>query len=105
MAKTLVKHSWFYFLIPIVILSLFIFIIDFYVDAYVTVKTDQVFTSKMGALFAFTTSVGLSFVWNHPHLVKIVVLDKIKTIIEEEHALSYGVIISYILFCLGNLKN
>lgn len=101
MAKTLVQHSWLYFLIPIVILSLFIFVIDFYVDAYVALKTDHVFTSKMGALFVFTSSIGLSFVWNHPHLVKIVVLDKIKTIIEQEHALSWGVIISYILYCLA----
>lgn len=96
-------HStWLYYLIPVLILSLFIFIVDFYVDSYVTQKTDHGFASKMGAIFVFTCSVGLSFVWNHPHVVRIVVMDKIKTIVEMEHALSWGVLISYILYCLGN---
>jgi hypothetical protein len=40
-------------------------------------------------------------VWNHPHLVKVIVMDRIKTIIEQEHALSWGVIISYVLYILG----
>lgn len=100
-AELMVQHSWFYFLIPIVFMSLFTFVIDFYIDGYVSQKTDQVYTSKMGAIFVFTCSIGLSFVWNHPHLVKIVVLDKIKTIVEEEHALSWGVFISYMLYILA----
>lgn len=100
-AKSLVQHSWLYFLIPVTILALFIFVIDFYVEAYVTQKTDQIFTSKLGAIFVFTCSICLSFIWNHPHLVKIVVMDKIKTIVEQEHALSWGVIISFFIYCLA----
>ena len=99
--KGVIQHSWIYFLIPIILLSLFIFVIDFYVDAYVTQKTDGVYTSKMGAIFVFSCSIGLSFLWNHPHLVRIVVMDKIKTIIEQEHALSWGVIIAFFLYILG----
>jgi len=34
-------------------------------------------------------------------LVRIVVLDKIKTIIEEEHRLSWGVFTAYALFCFS----
>ncbi len=66
-------------------------------------KTDQVFAAKVGTIFVFTCSVGLSFIWNHPHVVRIVVMDKIKAIIEQEHALSWGVLISYTLYCLGSL--
>lgn len=99
--KGVIQHSWIYFLIPIILLSLFIFVIDFYVDAYVTQKTDGVYTSKMGAIFVFSCSIGLSFLWNHPHLVRIVVMDKIKTIIEQEHALSWGVIIAFFLYILA----
>jgi zinc transporter 5/7 len=94
-------HSWLYFLIPVLLLALFTLVIDFYVESYVAAKTDPVFTSRLGALFVFTCSVGLSFVWNHPHLVRVVVLDKIKTVVEEEHALSWGVVIAYGLFCLS----
>lgn len=95
------NHTWLYYLIPLVLMSLFIFVIDFYVNSYVASKTDSTYCAKYGTLFIFTCSVGLSFIWNHPHLVKVIVMDKIKTIIEQEHALSWGVIIAYILYMLG----
>ncbi len=86
---------------PVITIGLFLFVLDFYVEAYVTQKTDSTYAAKYGAIFAFTCSIGLSFVWNHPHLVKVMVMDKIKTIIEEEHALSGGVIIAYFLYMLA----
>ena len=96
------SHSWFYYLIPVLIMALFVFVIDFYVEAYVTQKTDQAYMAKYGAMFVFSCSIGLSFIWNHPHVVKVTVMDKIKTVIEQEHALSWGVILAYILYVLGN---
>jgi zinc transporter 5/7 len=90
-----------YYLIPVLLMSLFLFVIDFYAESFVTQKTDAVYAAKYGAIFIFTCSVGLSFVWNHPHLVKVMVMDKIKTIVEQEHALSWGVIISFLLYSLG----
>lgn len=98
------NHSWLYYLIPVLIMALFIFVIDFYIESYITQKTDQAYSAKYGAIFVFSCSVGLSFIWNHPHIVKVTVMDKIKTIIEQEHALSWGVIIAYILFLLGKLN-
>ena len=94
-------HSGFYYLMPVLLMSIFLYIIDFYIDSYVTQKTDVTYAAKYGAVFAFTSSIGLSFVWNHPHLVKVMVMDKIKTIIEQEHALSGGVILAYFLYILG----
>jgi zinc transporter 5/7 len=96
----LANHSWFYYLLPVLIMSLFLFVIDFYIESFVQQKTDSVYTSKFGSLFVFSSSLLLSFVWNHPHLVKVMVMDKIKTIIEQEHALSWGVIIAYVFFIL-----
>jgi hypothetical protein len=100
-STSILDHSWYYFVIPIVSASLFIFVIDFYAESYTTQKTEPVFSAKFGALFAFTCSFCLSFVWNHPHLVKVTIMDKIKTIIEQEHALSWGVIISFVFYSLG----
>ena len=97
------SHSWLYYLIPVLVMSLFTFVIDFYIESYVNQKTEPVYASKFGAIFIFTSSLGLSFVWNHPHLVKVMVMDKIKTIIEEEHALSKGLLITFILYILGIL--
>lgn len=96
-----VSHSWMYYLIPVLIMSLCIYVIDYYIESYVTQKTDGIYTAKYGAIFVFTCSIGLSFVWNHPHLVKVIVMDKIKTIIEQEHALSWGVITAYVLYVLA----
>jgi zinc transporter 5/7 len=96
----LANHSWFYYIFPVFLISLFLFVIDFYVESFVQQKTDSVYTSKFGSFFVFTSSLFLSFIWNHPHMVKIMVMDKIKTIIEQEHALSWGVIIAYLFFIL-----
>lgn len=95
------NHSWLYYFIPVLLMSLSIYVIDFYIEAFVTQKTDSTFAAKYGSIFVFTCSVALSFVWNHPHLVKVIVMDKIKTIIEQEHALSWGVIFAYFLYVLG----
>ncbi|RNA16686.1 Zinc transporter 5, partial [Brachionus plicatilis] len=95
------EHSWLYYLLPTLLVSLFIYLIDFYVDSYVSNKTESNFAAKHGSIFVFTASVGLSFIWNYPHLVKVMVMDKIKTIIEQEHALSWGVIIAYFLFVIA----
>lgn len=96
-----IQHTWLYYLIPTFLMSLFIFVFDFYVDSYVSNKTESNFTSKYGSIFVFTTSVGLSFIWNYPHLVKVMVVDQIKTIVEQEHALSSGVVIAYCLFVIA----
>lgn len=94
-------HAWYYYLIPLVLTVLFVFIIDFYVDSYVTHKTDIQYSSKYGTIFMFITGLCLSYVWNHPHVIKIVVMDKIKTIIAEEHAVSLGVIFVFVFFMIG----
>lgn len=96
-------HSWLYYVVPVLFISLFLYVIDFYMTAYVAQRTDSSYAARFGAVFVFTASIGLSFVWNHPHVVKVMVMDKIKTIIEQEHALSGGVIISYFLYLLGIL--
>ena len=72
-----------------------------YVESYVTHKTDIQYTSKYGSMFVFTCALCLSYVWNHPHVIKIVVMDKIKTIISEEHAVSYGVLFVFIFYMIG----
>jgi zinc transporter 5/7 len=98
---TQVQHSWIYYFVPILVMALFLFVIDFYVESYASQKTDANYSSKYASIFVFSTSIGLSFVWNHPHLVKVIVMDKMKTIVEQEHALSWGVIITYFLYVLG----
>ena len=82
-------------------MSLLVFVVDFYIDSYVTQKTDPVYAGKFGAFFALSAAIALSFVWNHPHVIKVVVMEKIRVVVEEEHALSSGVIISFFLYLLG----
>ena len=94
-------YSWYHFIVPIVMMSLFIYFVDFYIESYVAQKTDAAFASKYSALFVFTCSLALSFVWNHPHVVRVAVMDRIRTVVEEEHALSWGVLVAYVLFVLS----
>ena len=87
---------------PVILMAIFVFVFDFYVESYVSQKTaDQTLTAKYGAIFVFSASIGLSFIWNHPHVVKVTVMDKIKNVIEQEHALSWGVILAYVLYVLS----
>jgi hypothetical protein len=95
-------HSWYYYMIPVILMAILVFVFDFYVESYVSQKTaDQTLTAKYGAIFVFSASIGLSFIWNHPHVVKVTVMDKLKNVIEQEHALSWGVILAYVLYVLG----
>lgn len=75
------------------------YVVDFYLDVLVVQKTDSIYATKFGSIFVFTWAGALSLVWNHPHVV--VVIDRIKTVIENEHSLSTGVLIAYVLFCIG----
>jgi hypothetical protein len=92
-------YSWYHFIIPVIMMSLFIFFIDFYIESYVTQKTDVAFASKYSALFAFTCSLALSFIWNHPHVVKVTVMDRIRTVSELD--LSLRSILLH-LYCIIN---
>ncbi len=46
------SHSWIYYLIPLVFMTLFLFVIDFYIETYISQKTDPIYTAKLG-LFMF----------------------------------------------------
>lgn len=80
-------------------MSLFVYVIDFYIEMMVAQKTDNIQTSKFGSIFVFTCAGFLSLIWNHPHVV--IVIDKIKKVIDEEHALSAGVVMAYFLYIIG----
>lgn len=80
-------------------MSLFIYVIDFYLDTIVNQKNDGIQSAKYGSIFIFTWAGILSLVWNHPHVT--IVIDKIKTVVEEEHALSVGVLIAFFMYIIG----
>ncbi len=45
------SHSWIYYLVPVLLMSLFLFVIDFYIETYVSQKTDPIYTAKLGKYF------------------------------------------------------
>lgn len=93
------EHSIIFILFQLVLAAIFVFIINFYIEFYVSHKTSPLYAAKYGQMLIFLISLALSYLWSHhPHVIKVLVGDKVKTIVEEEHAISLGVFLVVVLF-------
>jgi len=91
--------SWIYLFFPLLLVILFVFVIDFYIEAVVINHLQPPKTAVYGAYAIFFSALFLALTWNHPLVSKITT---IKEIITEDHVLSGGVIFSLAVFLLGN---
>ena len=91
--------SWVYLFFPLLLVILFVFVIDFYIEAVVINHLQPPKTAVYGAYAIFFSALFLALTWNHPLVSKITT---IKEIITEDHVLSGGVIFSLAVFLLGN---
>lgn len=84
------------------VMTFFMYVIDFYVGMIVTQKTDSSQTAKFGTMLVFSWAGLLSLFWNHPQVIELV--ENIKKNTDVEHHLSAGVIIAYLMFMIGILN-
>lgn len=90
--------SWIYLFFPLLLVILFVFVIDFYIEAVVINHLQPPKTAVYGAYAIFFSALFLALTWNHPLVSKITT---IKEIITEDHVLSGGVIFSLAVFLLA----
>ena len=93
--------SWLHLLFPLTLIVLFIFVIDYYIEAVSVNRLQQTKTAAYGAYAIFTSAFILAVLWNHPMTAKVTTINKLREIITEDHVLSYGVIFSLGSFMLG----
>lgn len=93
--------SWLYLLFPITLIIMFLFIIDYYIEAVATNHLQASRTAELGTYAIFLSALFLSLTWNHPYTAKITTLHKMKDIITEDHVLSWGVVFSLAAFGLA----
>ena len=93
--------------IPLLIVIVFVFVIDYYVDAICTTRLEVLHTARFGSMAAFTVAVLLSFFWDHPFVGHVTNMRALQVIVVEDHLLSGGAVFSFVLFmfgeCLGNI--
>ncbi|XP_050401353.1 proton-coupled zinc antiporter SLC30A5 [Patella vulgata] len=87
-----------YLIFPFVLVILFVFILDYYIDAVSINHLNQSKTALYGSIIMFISAVFLSTTWNHPYVAHITTMHKLKEIITEDHVLSGGVVFSVIVF-------
>lgn len=85
-------------IIPIILISLFLFILDFYVEQLSIVKLDRIRTFRYGTLTMIFSSLILSFIWIKTATVTYNNVWFGRTIQVEEHELSGGVIFAVVMF-------
>ncbi|KAK3097668.1 hypothetical protein FSP39_011932 [Pinctada imbricata] len=94
-------ESWFYLIMPMTFVILFVFVIDFYIEAVAVNHLQAPKTALYGACAIFLSALFLGLTWNHPLTSKITTMHKLKEIITEDHVLSGGVIFSLMTYILA----
>ena len=93
--------SWAAMSIPLLIVIVFVFVIDYYVDAICTTRLEVLHTARFGSMAAFTVAVLLSFFWDHPFVGHVTNMRALRVIVVEDHLLSGGAVFSFVLFMFG----
>jgi len=94
----LAVESSYSLVIPFSCIILFVFIIDYYMEAVAATRLEVPLAARVGKLATFMCALFFSCVWNHPFVSQVNDMMKIKEIMTEEHMLSGGVVFSFILF-------
>ncbi|KAL4227543.1 hypothetical protein ACF0H5_012986 [Mactra antiquata] len=93
--------SWFALLLPLTLIILFVFIIDYYIEAVAVNHLQATKTAEYGAYAMFGGALLLALTWNHPLTARITSMNKLQDIITEDHVLSWGVVFSLGAFILA----
>ncbi|ESP05676.1 hypothetical protein LOTGIDRAFT_103228 [Lottia gigantea] len=94
-------QSTVFLIFPLVLVILFVFLLDYYIEAVCINHLQPAKTALYGSIFMFISAVLLSLTWNHPYIAQITTMSKLREIITEDHVLSGGVVFSVIIFLFG----
>jgi len=70
-------ESWLYLLFPLALVILFVFVVDFYIEAVVTNHLQPPKTAVYGTYAIFISALFLGLTWNHPMMAKITTMHKV----------------------------
>ncbi|CAF1668722.1 unnamed protein product, partial [Adineta ricciae] len=88
-------------IIPVLIISLFIFVLDFYVEQIAIVKLDRIRTYRFGTLAMIFASLVISFIWVQTVSAANSNAWLGRTVEVEEHVLSGGVVFAVVMFAFA----
>lgn len=89
------------FILPIVLISIFLFVTDFYVEQLAIVKLDRIRTCRYGTLTMIFSALAVSLVWVKTATVANSSVWFGRTIEIEEHQLSGGVVFAVVMFAFA----
>jgi zinc transporter 5/7 len=88
-------------IIPIVLISIFLFVLDFYVEQMAIVKLDRIRTFRYGTLTMIFSALIVSLLWMKTATVANSSVWFGRTIQVEEHELSGGVVFAVVMFAFA----
>ncbi|XP_048255901.1 zinc transporter 5-like [Haliotis rufescens] len=94
-------QSWLYLLFPLLLVIMFVFLIDFYIEAVSINHLQPQKTALYGVAAISLGALFLSSTWNHPYMAQITTMHKLREVITEDHVLSGGVVFSLMALILG----
>lgn len=89
-------------MVPLILLSIFLFVSDFYVEQISIVKLERLRTFRYGTYMMFASALIVTFLWTKSSIVTSEnaawFAGNINQIQPEEHALSGGVVFAIVMF-------
>ena len=86
----------FFFILPLITISMILFVGDFYVEQISITKLDQIRTFRYGTLLMIGSALIATFLWTKT--ISVWFVGSNGQIEEEEHALSGGVVFAIVMF-------
>ncbi|XP_035667204.1 zinc transporter 5-like isoform X1 [Branchiostoma floridae] len=96
-----VDHTWLSLVLPFLVVVLFVFVLDYYVESICTNKLEAPRVAWVGSVSVFLAALLLSTVWAHPYRKKLATMNKDVELLGYEHAMSGGVVLSAIIFMIA----
>lgn len=97
-------ESWFSIIVTTVVVSLFVVVLHYYVEAISLAKLESTRVIQISSLVVLTTSVLIGALWDHPVTWGVKGIEELKGVLSGgEHLISLGVLLSVIFFLISTL--
>lgn len=91
-------QSWFTLFVLMCVISVFVFVLDYYVVSISTQKLDVGRSAQCATVGVFVSAFLFALIWNHPYVTAVSMTSKAQDVIADEHLLSGGVVFSCVMF-------
>lgn len=100
-ARESIVESWGSLMFPVLLVTVWVFVIDYYIEAACVSRLDVTRTGQFGMMAVLVSALVINTIWNHPFVSQMTNIRQVKNLMTEEHEISVGVVFSVVLFAFA----